>query len=86
MCKGAADTWAHNFIDKALEHDLVNWGTWENFEKELKFTFANPDKKNSARQVGKALPEKFDGGRVLLIVWYPVKVGRVWHGPQSLPD
>ena len=27
MYKGAADIWVHNFIDKALEYDPVNWET-----------------------------------------------------------
>lgn len=26
MRKGAADAWAHNFIDKALEYDPIAWG------------------------------------------------------------
>ena len=27
MCKGAADIWVHNFINKALEYGPVNWET-----------------------------------------------------------
>ena len=44
MRKGAADAWAHNSINKALEYDPAAWGTWEDFEKELKSTFTNPNK------------------------------------------
>ena len=43
MCKGAADTWAHSFINKALEADPVAWETWEDFETELRSAFANPN-------------------------------------------
>ena len=49
MRKGAADAWAHNFIDKALEYDPIAWGTWENFEKELQSAFADPNKKKTAQ-------------------------------------
>ena len=49
MRKGAADVWAHNFINKALEYDPATWGTWEDFEKELKSAFTDPNKKKQCK-------------------------------------
>ena len=43
--KKATDIQAHNFINNALKYNPVNWGTREDFEKELKSVFANPNKK-----------------------------------------
>ena len=65
MTKEIADAWAHNFINESLEHDFINQETWAKFEKMLKFVFADPNKKNSTEQGGKALSGKLNSRRVL---------------------